>query len=338
MVAEPNSKNDGDSDKKLFRPGHEISNTSQLRLRRAFKNSASLFDEQSQWFRTYEPDFQSYSNAQGTEHRLTLRAPVLPEDWTLHIGEVLNHLSSTKDNLFNEIVRKFSGYSDSKIRKHLGNTYWPVCRSLTEWEETVEKFSFIPEWLLRRIEVFQPFRDRPDRNTSPDASWMNLGASTWARSMNNSDKHSQPVQISLNHFLNEPLRLKGALPEPVKVEQRFDYTDPSSDEAMIRITSAPSMGVRLEIDSVGILLMIRKTPKSPWAPLNQSIWHVLVENQAVLNTVYYGQEVALERMIPWAHDDGVLLSDAIYSWSRKGKCQVKVRTNISLAALQADYV
>lgn len=336
MATEPNSKND--IEQTPFRPGHEVSTISQLRLRRAFKNAARLFDEQSEWFSVYEPQIQSYSNSQGTEHRLSLCVPDPPEDWALQIGEISNHLSSAKDNLFTEIVRKFSGYSDNRIQKQLGNTYWPVCRSLTEWEKTADKFSFIPEWLLKRIETFQPFRDRPDENTTPDENWMSMGASTWARSVNNSDKHSQPVELALNHFLHEPLQLKGTLAEPTGVEQRFDYSDPSSEEAMISIRSAPSTGVRLKVDSVGFLLMTRKTPKSSWAPLNQSIWHVLVENQVIFNTVYYGQEAALERIIPWAHDDGVLISDAIYSWNRKGKCQLRVRRNITLDALQAGYV
>lgn len=327
-----------DINRKPFRAGHEISNNSQLRLRRAFKNAATLFDEQFQWFENYEPQIHSLSNLESTEHLISLNRPPLPEDWSLQIGEILNHLSSAKDNLFNEIVRKFSGYSDTAIQKKLGNTYWPACRSSKEWEKIEEKYSFIPKWLLERIEIFQPFRDLPAHGVSPNADWMSMGASTWARNINNTDKHSQPVQLSLNHFLNEPVRLKGTLRGTVTVEQRFDYTDPLSEDPMIKIMSEPSKDVRLKIASIGILLMIRKTSKSSWVPLNRSIWHVLIENQVIFNTVYYGHEAALQRMIPWAYDDGTHLADAVYSWSRKGKFQLRLRPNMPFDALQKDYV
>lgn len=172
---EPNSRQDHDDEESLLRPGHEISSTSHLRLRRAFRNNASLFDEQSQWFRTYKPEIQPFSDSHGTDHKFLLLTPDLPEDWALRIGEIFNHLSSAKDNLFIEIVRKFSGYSDSQIQKQLGPTYWPVCRTSAEWERTKERFPFIPAWILARIEIFQPFRDRPDELTSPDDNWMSLG-------------------------------------------------------------------------------------------------------------------------------------------------------------------
>lgn len=338
MAVEPNSRQDSDDEKLLLRPGHEISSTPQLRLRRAFNNAASLFDAQSQWFRNYQPEIQSFSDSQGTEHRFSVFIPDPPADWALHIGEIFNHLSSAKDNLFIEIVRKFSGYSDSKIQKQLGSAYWPVCRSSSEWEKAKEKFSFIPAWILARIEIFQPFRDRPDELTSPDDNWMSLGASAWARSMNNSDKHSEPVHVTLNHYLNEPLRVIGTLSNPIEVEQRFDDTDPLSEKPMVRISSGPSKGVHLNIDSVGFQFMIRKNLKSQWAPMNRSIWNVLVENQITFNTVYYGHKAALEHAIPWAHDDGVTQSDAIYSWARRGKNRLRQRTNIASAALRAGYV
>ncbi|NKG21993.1 hypothetical protein [Paeniglutamicibacter terrestris] len=338
MAVEPNSRHDSDDVKLLLRPGHEITITPQLRLRRAFKNAASLFDEQSQWFLNHHPEIQRYSNSEGTERRLSVIMPAAPEDWVLHIGEVFNHLSSAKDNLFLEIVRKFSEYSDSKIQKQLGGTYWPVCRSAPEWEKTKEMFPFIPAWVLDRIEVFQPFRDRPDELTSPDDNWMSLGASAWARSMNNSDKHSEPVHVTLNHYLNEPLRVIGTLPNPIEVVQRFDDTEPLSEIPMARVSSPPSKGVHLHVDSVGFLFMIRKNLKSQWAPMNQSIWNVIVENQVTLNTVYYGHKTALERAIPWAHDDGVHLSDATYSWTRRGKRRLHQRPNIFSAAIRDGYV
>lgn len=84
--------------------------------------------------------------------------------------------------------------------------------------------------------------------------------------------------------------------------------------------------------------MIRKTLKSQWAPMNRSIWNVLIENQITLNTVYYGHKMALERAIPWAHDDGVHLSDATYSWTRRGLSRLRQRASITLAAIRAGFV
>ncbi|MEV8130727.1 hypothetical protein AB0O54_06265 [Pseudarthrobacter oxydans] len=286
-------------DSPQLQPGRDLTEFPLQRLRWAFTKASSFHEAQVAWFQGYTPEINYVSKSSGTIHEfsLSIRPPV--DEWALLAGEIFNQLSSAKDNLFRDIVRRASGWSDEETRNNFrGGVYWPSCFTEKQWKSAVKKYSFIPKVIMDRIELFQPFRDLRPSGKTPDEEWMKAGASTWARLLNNQDKHDEPMRVAVHHYLGSPIITQTGFTVRNKPRQRWDYTDPQSNEPLLTIYSEPIEDIRITVPAIDVVVTAKGPSKLKWDPLNSGLWSALLESQLVINTVYYGREGARELGIP----------------------------------------
>ncbi|WP_299169054.1 hypothetical protein [uncultured Arthrobacter sp.] len=327
-------------DSPQLKPGRDLSEVPLQRLHWAFTKASSFHESQVTWFQGYTPDTEYVSKSSGTIHEfsLSIRPPV--DEWALLTGEILNQLSSARDNLFRDVVKRASGFSDEEIRNNFrGGVHWPLCFTEKQWISVMKKYSFIPEVIMDRVRLFQPFRDlRPDGKT-PDEEWMKAGASTWARFLNNQDKHDEPVRVTAHHYLGGPVTAESEFILRKQPRQRWDYTDPQSNEPLITIYSEPIEDLRIIAPAIDVVVTAKGPSKIRWDPLNSGLWSALLESQLVINTVYYGREKAQELSIPimeYAPPKG--WTDFRYVLQPGGGYKLTARGNYAQEALNRGFV
>lgn len=321
-----------------LRPGADLSDLPLKRLRWAFEKMSALYSNQEEWFSGYTPDFEQISNSEGTRHEFSLIVDPPVDDWGFLGGEIFNHLSSARDNLFKEVVKRATGLPDKGIKKQFGNVYWPSCFQEQEWDSLAKRFESIPKVIMERIGVFQPFRDRHPDGEPADIDWKRTSISAWSRTLNNDDKHDQPPQIAVNHYLGDPAYAERAPTFTREPQQRWDTTDPLASEPLITLYTLPVGTLKVRFPSVNMALMVR-TPSHPqWSPFNNAVWTALIENQMVLNTVYYGKDHADELRIPWLHTTQDDVSDFRYQLKSARSYEFLRRSNLAKEAIGRNYI
>ncbi|MUK01627.1 hypothetical protein GM708_06610 [Vibrio cholerae] len=327
-------------DSPQLQPGRDLTEVPLQRLRWAFAKASSFHEAQVAWFQTYAPEIKYVSKSSGTTHEfsLSIRPPV--DQWALLAGEIFNQLSSARDNLFRDVVRRASGWSDDETRNNIrGGVYWPSCFTEKQWRTTAKKYSFIPPVIMDRIELFQPFRDlRPDGKT-PDEEWMKAGASTWARFLNNQDKHDEPMRVTTHHYLGSSVIAQTDFRVLKKPRQRWDYTDPQSNEPLLTLYSEPVEDFRIIVPAIDVVVTAKGPSKIKWDPLNNGLWSALFESQLVIKTVYYGREKAQERSIPLAeYAPTTGWNDFRYELQSGGSYKLTPRRNYAQEVLEKGFV
>lgn len=327
-------------DSPQLQPGRDLSAAPLQRLRWAFTKASTFYTSQVAWFQGYTPHTRHISKSFGTIHEfsLSIRPPV--DEWALLAGEILNQLSSARDNLFKDVVRRASGWSDGEIRRNLrGGVYWPSCFEEDQWESVMKKYDFIPEAIMDRIMLFQPFRDlRPGEETT-DRDWMRAGASTWARQLNNHDKHDEPMRVTAHHYLGDSITTHSQFIFREEPRQRWDYTDPQSNEPLVTIHSEPIKDLRITVPAIDIVLMAKGPSELKWDPLNSGLWSALWESQSVINTVYYGRARAQELSIPlMEYASPRSWTDFRYVLQPGGGYKLLIRGNHAQKALDEGFV
>lgn len=329
-------------DSPQLQPGRDLSENPLQRLHWAFTKASSFHALQTTWFQNYTPDIKQVSKSFGTIHEfsLSIRPPV--DDWALLAGEILNQLSSARDNLFRDVVRRASGWSDEEVRNKFrgrGGVYWPSCFTEKQWETCKKKYSFIPNVIMDRIKLFQPFRDlHPDGGT-PNEEWMEAGASTWARYLNNQDKHDEPMRVTIHHYLGSPVIAKSGFTVRKEPRQRFDYTDPQSNEPMVTLYSEPVEDFGITVPVIEVVVAAKGQSKIKWDPLNSGLWSALMESQLVINTVYVGRERAHELSIPIGeYAPPPNWKDFQYVLQSGGEYNLITRRNYAQEALDRGFV
>ncbi|WP_104053381.1 MULTISPECIES: hypothetical protein [unclassified Arthrobacter] len=329
-----------DGDSPQLQPGRDLSEVPLQRLRFAFTRASAFYASQVAWFQEYIPDIRHVSKSGGTIHEFSLTVQPPVEEWALLAGEILNQLSSARDNLFKDVVKRASD-GEEGITKNLkgGAHHWPSYFDERQWEPFVRRYHFIPEVILDRIKSFQPFLDlHPDGGTT-DREWMKAGASTWARQLNNHDKHDEPMRVAAHHYLGSGVTALSEITLRGEVQQRWDHTDPHSSEPLISIHCEPVDDLRLTVPTIDIVLMSMGPSELKWDPLNSGLWSALWESQCVINTVYYGRERARELSIPFMeYASRESWTDFRYVLKPGGGYDLLIRGNYAQEALKQCFV
>lgn len=321
-----------------LRPGTDLSDLPLKRLRWAFEKASVFYSNQVEWFRRYTPVFDQISNSEGTRHEFLLLMEPPVGDWRFLGGEIFNHLSSARDNLFKEIVKRSTGLSDKEIKKQFGNVYWPTCFQEQEWESLAKRFDCIPKVIMDRIEVFQPFRDRHIDGKPADIDWKRSSVSAWSRRLNNDDKHDQPPEVAFNYYLGDSVIAHKAVTFTSEPQQRWDTTDPLAADPILTLHTAHGETPHITIPYVDIVLMIRSSSHARWSPFNSGVWSALVESQMVLNTVYYGRDRADALQIPWVYATQDNWADFRYELNSTGGYDLLRRSNLAQKAISQNYI
>lgn len=340
MTAGPEKNWLQDQESPQLRPGRDLSEVPLKRLRWAFTKASDFYASQLAWFQEYTPNIRTVSKSFGTIHEISLSVRPPVDDWSLLAGEIFNQLSSARDNLFKDVVRRASGWSDGEIKKNLrGGTYWPSCFEEEQWESVMHKYNFVPEAIMDRIRSFQPFLDLRPGGKATDKEWMRAGASTWARRLNNHDKHDEPMRVTAHHYLGGPITTHSDFIVREELEQRWDHTDPLSNEPLVTIHSEPTEYLRVRVPVIDVVLMAKGQADLQWDPLNSGLWSALCESQSVINTVYYGRDNARELSIPFMeYASQRSWTDFRYVLKPGGGYSLLIRGNYAQMALDQGFI
>lgn len=291
-----------------------ISRSIQSRLRRAFKLAAELRNDQFQYFSQISDPLTKLSSSTTTEHHWDTEFQPPEVDWSLAAGEIFNHLSSLKDNAFKEIAKTFSAGNNINA-KTVRSAYWPSCNSAEDWSRFEERYSFIPASIMDRIEVLQPFRDvlPPEPNSSSDEYRKNPepSASTWARRLNNSDKHDSPIDISVWTYANGSIVSLSdfTVAAPYRIRESLEAF--ATGEPLLKIFSEPVSELNIAIERLDIQVM-QRVDSGMWGNLNYNIWQALLENFAIICTLCRGQDFLHANLPPWLLVRPTIWSDFSY--------------------------
>lgn len=326
-------------------PGRHLDSVVTTRLRDVLKQTALLWDEQNAWWLSIglEVTYTPPPEPQGRHSYDVQYGEIAPvEAWAVRLGNIHAGLSAMRNNLFRDILTRSTGWSRAKSVRKLRNVNldWPICTSAEDWKTFRETFSFIPEAILERIEVTQPFRDRMEDGIEPTPEWMRMNGVQSSRRFDSANKHYKPAEIGTNSVLGHA-ESRDPNVEISGVQQRFDTTDLTDPEPLLSFTTTSPILDPAEVQSISVVTMVRyalpdEPGMSPWGASRRDLWVQIIDHLFLAWTVQHGAESARSRT------DRIALSrswwantpDARFHSGPGRKWQVGVAENIAQVALQ----
>ncbi len=196
------------SDTRFIIPGEQISRTPMLKLVRANKLAAEVYQDFVLWSNSGAP----HTRAEFSDNRkcALLRAalPADPpiDDWALRYADSVHNFRSALDGLAWEVAHLDGARPSSNAARKL---YFPMAKTKAHWE-TVARTSLcsVPGDVLARIRSVQPFMASDPRSF----------ALPFLHEMDLHDKHRASLQVTLTARDRQTLMLKMSFPPGHHIE------------------------------------------------------------------------------------------------------------------------
>lgn len=286
-------------------PGTHLDKSIQYRLERALHEAAALWDQQCSALRDTTPEviYEAPEEPSGW-HRYyaNLRHKLPLHEWAVERANIHSRLLTMRNSLFREILRRSSGSTEKRIKKKVGYLDWPNAITADDWIDKRKNLSFVPEVILDRIEVTQPFRDKYPDGSPPSEDWVRQGGVQSSRREANEDKHERTATLAVNL----------TCPRGVIANYSFSIIDQDQREAYSSpFDGQPIFSVKADLDCSNLVLVKEVTvhlvvPNSgigskdayPWTLASEGLWHQLLESLWVFHVILLGREAANEASDP----------------------------------------
>lgn len=187
---------------RLIIPGEQISRTPMLKLVRANRISAELYQDYAGWAASGAPQTRAeYSDDRKTAVlRAALPSSPNVDDWTLRYADAVHNFRAALDGLAWEVAHLDDMKPTARAARKL---YFPLAKTREQWEDTVgQTLSSVPADVLTRIESVQPFMA-----VNQEAMPMLL-----LHSMDLQDKHRSSLAVHLTGRDRQALTLMMRFP------------------------------------------------------------------------------------------------------------------------------
>lgn len=308
--------------------GNSLDLTIQYRMERALEEAAKQWETQRARLKATIPKvtYISPDEPEGWHRYYVSLEDDLPlHEWAVERGSIQSRLVAARNNLFREILKRSSGWSENRIKKKVGYLDWPNALTLNDWHDIQNDLQFVHWLILNRVEVSQPFRDRRPDASLPSQDWMRQGGVQSSRQEANDDKHKRTLDLQINLLgtwegrHNHEFTING-------LEDRNLNNSPHDGEPVVRLKIDSKQPNPLSLREIEAHIVIPNRSQetrdiSPWSAASEALWYQLVENVWALHAVQVGPELAYEFTGPlvskyerlWIH------GDMTYQVSREGE-------------------
>ncbi|NDK30203.1 hypothetical protein [Nesterenkonia haasae] len=201
-----------------------------------------------------------------------------------------------RNNMFREVLKRSSGLTEKKVKKKVGHLDWPNSTTKDDWDTKREKLSFVPDVILDRIALTQPFRDKLPDGSPPSADWMRQGGVQSSRKEANDDKHERNTSLAVTLTCDGGVRANYSF-RRIAQWQRDLLNSPGDGEPIFCLKTGVECVDPVHVYEVAAHLVVpnpsvETQDRQPWILSSRNLWHQLVENLWIFHVVLAGREIA----------------------------------------------